>query len=270
MFTTMTSSCGAEIFSLGEQPWKGVPDLNIMKRQQNREKLPCPPGCPQEIYALMLECWRLDVNLRINGDKLFGLMIQFIQEPSHNIAAFDSLEWPELETLESRLEKRDDTMSQCIDLSSTAVLERFASLEVSPTAVTMGKLLGSGQFGSVFLADLQSLNGAVTSVAVKTLQDSGVPQVEQKQFEYEAKLLSTLHHPNVVTLVAVCFRSFPHLMLLEVMENGDLKGYLKTHKATLSEASKIGLLIGACCQVADAMHYLAGRQVVHRDLAARF
>ena len=110
--------------------------------------------------------------------------------------------------------------------------------------------------------------GEVASVAVKTMLDNGVPAMELRQFEYEARLLTALTHPNIVKVVAVCFQQSPFMICLELMSGGDLRSYLKEHEAELRQDSEP--LLSACLQIANAMAYLEQHRVVHRDLAARF
>ena len=56
-----------EIFALGELPWRHVDEGEIMHRLQNREKLAKSSHCPAALYALMLDCWKLDVQRRIQA-----------------------------------------------------------------------------------------------------------------------------------------------------------------------------------------------------------
>lgn len=162
------------------------------------------------------------------------------------------------------------TGSVAVDLDAADVMQRFNELEVDAADVRLGTQLGKGAFGSVCLADIKlSGHDEPVKVAVKTMNSQNAPEAEIKQFEYEAKLLTALSHGNIVSVVAVHFRTTPQMLCLELMLGGDLKSYLVKHRNEL-EVDSEELLVGACLQIARAMAYLERRKVVHRDLAARF
>lgn len=47
-----------EIFSYGQQPYSGYSNTEVIEMVRSRQLLPCPNGCPQHIYSMMLECWQ--------------------------------------------------------------------------------------------------------------------------------------------------------------------------------------------------------------------
>ena len=103
-------------------------------------------------------------------------------------------------------------------------------------------------------------------VAVKTIKEQAESN-EQEQFEFESRLLSALSHVGVVSVVGVIFSQHPHMLVLELMQNGDLEHYLQSNAAQLTK--RPDLLSSVCMQVANAMLYLSERKIIHRDLAAR-
>lgn len=46
-----------EIYSYGEQPYRGITNPDVINMIRKRQLLPCPPNCPTHIYSLMVECW---------------------------------------------------------------------------------------------------------------------------------------------------------------------------------------------------------------------
>ena len=67
----------------------------------------------------------------------------------------------------------------------------------------------------------------------------------------------------------------PALVLMELMENGDLKNYLRSRRPD-SENNKLGLpvptlreVLQMAIEISDGMSYLSVKKIVHRDLAAR-
>ena len=196
----------------------------------------------------------------------------FIRESGNGICDFDILEWPVIPTLDERLAEtatQQTTTMTSLDLNSEEIIAKFTSLEVDRNDISVNELLGQGAFGTVNLATFHQKsnnNNQSVSVAVKMLKPHS-PEPEKKQFEYEAKLLSALHHRSIVHVVAVCFHSEPFMLVLELMSNGDLRSYLKKHAPSLRDASS--QLASVCLQVVDAMAYLEQRKIIHRDLAAR-
>lgn len=254
-----------EIFSFADLPWAGVSELDAMKRSQNRQKLAIPKACPQSMYNVMLECWRLDTNLRASSERIVADIAAIVA--SDGFVDPSLVWWPSFPTLD----ERETTLSHItnvasIDLQSASALAAFEALETVPSSINIRDQLGKGQFGTVHRGILQSHDTEV-DCAVKSLH-AAAPTTENQQFQYEARLLASLTHTHIVKLLAVCFEHEPHLMVLEFMPGGDLKSYLKSHAEQLKLAGQ--QLSDVCVQIASAMAYLEQARVVHRDLAARW
>ena len=129
--------------------------------------------------------------------------------------------------------------------------------------------LGRGQFGAVYRAEAV-LNGtdAAVIVAVKALQQ-GAGSDRQHSLVYEANRMCRLHHHNVLSLLAVCLKTTPHLLVVELMENGDLKSYLRYCGTAHAGALNASALLKLSRDVCAGCEYLASVRFVHRDLAAR-
>ncbi|XP_063300275.1 inactive tyrosine-protein kinase 7 [Pelobates fuscus] len=133
--------------------------------------------------------------------------------------------------------------------------------------------LGRGEFGEVFLAKAQAVDSAAseTIVLVKSLQTRD--EQLQMDFRRELDMFSKLSHANVVRLLGQCRETEPHYMILEYVDLGDLKQFLRISKSKdeklktqpLSSKQKISL----CSQVALGMEHLSNARFVHKDLAAR-
>jgi hypothetical protein len=257
-----------EIFNWAELPWENVSELDAMKRMQNREKLPRPGGCPTAIYDIMMGCWKLDVKRRSSSSDVLAALQSFAEDPDHKVQHPPFLDWPNLMDIDERLLILKETSSVFpLNLTSETLLVQFDALEIQPNTLTLLEVLGRGQFGTVSKGSFHKLKEDVTvSVAVKQLSGDGVPEVEQKQFEYEARLLTALQHPNIVEVVGVQFKRTPRLLVLELMDC-DLRSYLIAHAGEL--AGQVEALTNTCFQIAHAMTFLERRRVIHRDLAAR-
>jgi len=81
--------------------------------------------------------------------------------------------------------------------------------------------------------------------------------------------MRTIDTPHVVQLLGVVTEGFPQFVVLELMENGDLKKHLRNLRRSPPNQNDILLM---AIQVADGMAYLStvpNPKIIHRDLAAR-
>lgn len=93
-----------------------------------------------------------------------------------------------------------------------------------------------------------------------------VSRREIEQFIQEAMIMKDFDHPNVLTLIGLCFPdNGSPLVVIPFMANGDLRNYI------LNELNcpRVRELIGFGIDIGKGMEYLAAQKFVHRDLAAR-
>eukprot|EP00730_Choanoeca_flexa_P002806 TRINITY_DN11181_c0_g1_i4.p1 TRINITY_DN11181_c0_g1~~TRINITY_DN11181_c0_g1_i4.p1 ORF type:complete len:758 (+),score=224.97 TRINITY_DN11181_c0_g1_i4:94-2367(+) len=140
--------------------------------------------------------------------------------------------------------------------------------QLDRTKLTAIKVLGAGQFGTVYMAGVANDDqGEDDSVAVKMLRTES-SDADATEFRYECEVMAQLSHPNILNLVGVCFEHRPWLCVLEIMNYGDMRKVLQTcHSKNLN----LTLLERYVCieQALAGMVYLAGQGFVHMDLAAR-
>lgn len=129
--------------------------------------------------------------------------------------------------------------------------------------------LGQGSFGMVYEGIL--LNRERTRCAIKTVRED-VSDCERNNFLREASMMKSFDTPHVVRLLGVVSRGVPMLLIMELMVNGDLKGYLRSHRLESGnevQPPTLQRIFQMAIEIADGMAYLSAKKFVHRDLAAR-
>nr|CAH7763768.1 unnamed protein product [Callosobruchus chinensis] len=137
--------------------------------------------------------------------------------------------------------------------------------EIDRNDIDIQSDLGHGAFGKVYYGRIKSKN---MPCAIKTVNE-GITLHECMEFLNEASVMKTFsncHH--VVRLLGVVSRGQPSLVVMELMERGDLKQFLRktrdsSHSLTSNEIYRMAI------EIANGMAYLAAKKFVHRDLAAR-
>ncbi|XP_029171207.1 proto-oncogene tyrosine-protein kinase ROS-like isoform X1 [Nylanderia fulva] len=150
--------------------------------------------------------------------------------------------------------------------------DEFALTIIEKNQIIQTKFFGSGAFGSVYQGIIKNFEGLdTTPVAIKMLKRQASSK-EKKEFLKEAKLMSHFRHKNVLRILGICLNTNSPLLILELIEPGDLLNYLRNN-GTLQSSDSCALrlkdLLAMCEDVARGCCYLERQQFVHRDLACR-
>jgi serine/threonine protein kinase len=130
--------------------------------------------------------------------------------------------------------------------------------------LTVGSVISNAGFSSVLEGTWHG-----SKVAIKTLRsDQGERSAAALNAELE--VLSTLHHPRVVTLMALCRQLNPGegtaALILEYMEQGSLFNFLhngsSAARRVLSLKEKLRIAVDICA----GMRFLHDSGIAHRDL----
>ncbi|MCB9601017.1 MAG: serine/threonine protein kinase [Sandaracinus sp.] len=121
-------------------------------------------------------------------------------------------------------------------------------------------LLGEGGIGRVYRATHLKLD---RPVALKVLHEGFRNSADVRQrFEREAKTLSALRHPNVVTITDYGVEDDLPFLVMELVEGRDLDQLLESQEEPLP----IGRVIGLMSQVLRSLAQAHGMGIIHRDL----
>ncbi|XP_044749880.1 insulin-like peptide receptor [Coccinella septempunctata] len=137
--------------------------------------------------------------------------------------------------------------------------------ELERDDVVMNEVLGQGSFGIVYSGYVRSKS---LPCAVKTMNNTASP-IHRTEFLKEAfvmRAFNDAHH--VIKLYGVVSKDDPPLVIMELMERGDLKQYLRNARRNPKVIS-LPEMYQMAAQIADGMAYLSAKKYVHRDLASR-
>ena len=141
--------------------------------------------------------------------------------------------------------------------------------------------IGKGNFGKVYKGFIKGRNGddSKTTVAIKSTKGRHANESELDNLLCEIEMMVNVpHHLNLVSMVAMSLSEFETTeniwLLLEFCGYGDLKNYLMKNKQKIiagseKEAINSRCLIKWAYNIASGMQFLAEREIMHGELAAR-
>ncbi|XP_027884331.1 tyrosine-protein kinase RYK isoform X2 [Xiphophorus couchianus] len=163
------------------------------------------------------------------------------------------------------------------DLRSVTLMEAKAKVKdiaISRDRVTLRDVLQEGTFGRIFHGVLLDEKDPTKEkqVFVKTVKDHA-SEVQVTMMLTESCKLRGLHHRNLLPICHVCTEDGEKpMVLLPFMAWGNLKLFLRQCKlaeANNPQAISQQDLVYMAIQITCGMSYLARREVIHKDLAAR-
>lgn len=131
----------------------------------------------------------------------------------------------------------------------------FINRELGPYKIEM--LLGMGGMGEVYLAHDAKLK---RKVALKILPTRFVPDQEHvRRFEREARAISALNHPNLITIYDIGVADGVHYIATEYVTG-------KTVRDLIDDGLKMKDALAIATQVAEALSAAHNAGVLHRDI----
>ncbi|MED6118670.1 hypothetical protein PIB30_005143 [Stylosanthes scabra] len=138
---------------------------------------------------------------------------------------------------------------------------KYKDLKVATKNFSKENKLGEGGFGNVYKGTLK--NGKV--VAVKKLILGQIEKMED-HFESEVKLISNVHHRNLVRLLGCCSKGPERILVYEYMANSSLDRFLfGNKKGSLNWKQRCDIILGTARGLAY-LHEEFHVSIIHRDI----
>ncbi|KAI3798744.1 hypothetical protein L1987_34022 [Smallanthus sonchifolius] len=145
-----------------------------------------------------------------------------------------------------------------------AINYNYKDLQYATNNFSEENILGKGGFGEVFKAILEDKS----IVAVKKIE-VGYAKAKAKakeEFENEVKLISNVHHRNLLRLLGWSSEGSNLLLVLEYMPNGSLDRFLwGPRRGTLNWKQRYDIIFGVARGLAH-LHNEFHVKIVHRDI----
>ena len=74
-----------ELITYGSFPYPDMNNAEVLKKLKEGYRMPCPKGCPEQLYKVMRDCWRDEADTRPTFESLHWRMEDFFveNEPTH-------------------------------------------------------------------------------------------------------------------------------------------------------------------------------------------
>uniref|UniRef100_J3N896 Protein kinase domain-containing protein n=2 Tax=Oryza brachyantha TaxID=4533 RepID=J3N896_ORYBR len=137
----------------------------------------------------------------------------------------------------------------------------YQDLKVATNNFSENSKLGEGGFGDVFKGLLK--NGKTVAVKRLTVMETSRAKAD---FESEVKLISNVHHRNLVRLLGCSSKGSECLLVYEYMANGSLDKFLFGEKrGTLNWKQRFNIIVGMARGLAY-LHQEFHVCIIHRDI----
>jgi len=127
--------------------------------------------------------------------------------------------------------------------------------------------LGQGGMGVVYLARAEGAAGFAKPVVVKRMiTDFKGDDQNRRLFVREAKILASMQHPNIVTVIDFGEEDGAYIMVLDYVRAYDLDRW-HDHRVERREYFPLDALVYIMTKVLDALSYAHGLDIIHSDVS---
>ncbi|KAI9635176.1 kinase-like domain-containing protein [Dioszegia hungarica] len=148
-----------------------------------------------------------------------------------------------------------------MDESDTSRAESPREQRWSLRDFDIGKPLGKGHFGKVYLARLKSPTNPFVLVLKCLPKDAVLKEGVTIQVRREIEIMQSLRHPNIIQLYGWFHDDTRIFLMLELAGQGEVYKHLR--KAGKFSERRSSSYIR---QVADGLAYLHAKDIIHRDI----
>ncbi|XP_054796438.1 cold-responsive protein kinase 1-like isoform X2 [Prosopis cineraria] len=142
------------------------------------------------------------------------------------------------------------------------VIFSYKELKFATKSFSAENKLGEGGFGTVYKGTLK--NGKVVAVKKLILRQSN-KKVEE-EFESEVKLISNVHHRNLIRLLGCCSKGNERILIYEYMRNSSLDRFLfGRNRGSLNWRQRCDIILGTARGLAY-LHEEFHVRIIHRDI----
>ena len=130
--------------------------------------------------------------------------------------------------------------------------------------LTFIKRLGKGSFGEVYLTSKQGHSELYATKKIpKSIADS---ENVHKYFKNEITILQEINHKNIMKLIEIKQSKDNYYLVCELCNGGSLNDCLDKYRKMHRHAFTEEIVQYLMRQIVDAMKYLHGNHIIHRDL----
>ncbi|KAH7866816.1 hypothetical protein Vadar_025395 [Vaccinium darrowii] len=162
-----------------------------------------------------------------------------------------------------RKKQREDILKYCnFEAEMVERNRHFTYSELKTITNNFQKVLGKGASGLVYAGHL--IDGTRTQVAVKMLY----PQSTQgpNHFRTEARLLTKMHHRNLVSIIGFCNDGTHMGLIYEYMANGTVREHLSGESSNILSWEGRLQIASDAAQGLEYLHDGCEPPIIHRDI----
>ncbi|CAG8795721.1 189_t:CDS:2, partial [Dentiscutata erythropus] len=134
-----------------------------------------------------------------------------------------------------------------------------APIQMSLKSFDIGRGIGKGQFGRVYIAR-EKMSGYIVALKVLSIHEL-IKANAERQLRREVEIQANLRHPNILRLLGHFQDNIYFVLILEYAAKGELyKQLVKSGRLKEKKASRY------IAQMAGALSYIHKKHVIHRDI----